>query len=128
MSKPVARRPKTSAERSPLNSISPAIARSRQDRRLSSKAAPSPRSMKYPPGSRRCWHTRSRGAGLPGPDVPASRPVHRPPWPPLRATGHRVDHRGVARRGELEQPRYCCQSAIDCRGGVPRAAAVGDRV
>ena len=65
MSTSATARPSTSAERSPQNSISPAIARSRSVRKLASSAVVSARSR--PRGSRRGSRTRSpeRRFGLP---------------------------------------------------------------
>ena len=63
MSTSATARASTSADRSPENSISPAIALSRQVRRLAKNAVTSARSS--PRGSRRGWRARSgdRGCG-----------------------------------------------------------------
>ena len=123
------RRPSTSAERSPDSSISPAIARSRQVRKLPSSAADSsrvnaagqPPRLPQPqprPVLRAAGHMRQQPAALAR--VTASRAA-RP-----RGTGLRA--RRVAHRPEREQRRDRRQPTVDRRRGVAAVAAVADRV
>ncbi len=116
--------PSTSAERSPENSISPAIARSRSVRKLASRAAVSARSK--PRGNRRGSRTRRpRPAASAGSDAPAARPaatgrIGRPPPGPL-GIGFTTAGSRIARKSN--SPEIAASRRLIVDGAYPRRPA-----